>query len=66
VIADSTEVAATVTAVDTKTWTVRLQFVDGTRKTVKVGKSVDLSKVSPSASVTAQLTEAVAILVEKS
>jgi hypothetical protein len=66
VVADSMEITATVTAVDTKTRTVGLQFVDGTRKTVKVGKSVDLSKVSPGDGVTAQLTEAVAILVEKS
>lgn len=66
VVADSTQVTATVTAVDTKTRTVGLQFVDGTRKTVKVGKSVDLTKVSPGDGVTAQLTEAVAILVEKS
>jgi hypothetical protein len=66
VVADSTEVTATVTAVDLKTRMVGLQFVDGTRRTVKVGKSVDLSKVSPGDGVTAQLTEAVAILVEKS
>jgi carbon starvation protein CstA len=66
VVADSTEVTATVTAVDTKARTVRLQFLDGTRKTVKVGKSVDLTKVRPGDGVTAQLTEAVAIVVEKS
>jgi len=66
VVADSTQVTATVTAVDTKTRTVGLLFVDGSRKTVKVGKSVDLSKVSPGDGVTAQLTEAVALVVEKS
>ena len=65
VMADTAEVTATVTAVDAETRTVSLQFVDGTRKTVKVGNSVDLSKVGPGDSVTAQLTEAIAILVEK-
>jgi hypothetical protein len=66
VMADTTEVTATVTAVDTETRTVGLEFVDGTRKTVKVGKGVDLTRVSPGDGVTAQLTQAVAILVEKS
>jgi hypothetical protein len=66
VVADSTQVTATVTAVDTKTRTVGLQFVDGSRKTIKVAKSVDLNKVRPGDDVTAQLTEAVALVVEKS
>jgi hypothetical protein len=66
VVADSSQVTATVTAVDTKNRTVGLQFLDGSRKTVKVGKNVDLTKVSPGDGVTAQLTDAVAILVEKS
>jgi translation elongation factor P/translation initiation factor 5A len=65
VMADTAQVTATITAVDTAMRSVTLQFVDGTRKTVKVGKDVDLTKVSAGDSVTAQLTEAVAIVVEK-
>jgi hypothetical protein len=65
VMADASEVTATVTAVDAKTRKVTLKFVDGTSDTVTVGKAVDLSKVSPGDSVTARLTESIAIAVEK-
>jgi len=65
VVAASSEVTATVTAVDVKTRRVTLMFVDGTTDTVKVGKAVDLSKVRPGDSVTARLTESVAIAVVK-
>ena len=44
---------------------VTLQFVDGTSDTVTVGKAVDPSKVSTGDSVTARLTESIAIAVEK-
>lgn len=65
VIADTAEVTATVTAVDAKTRKVTLTFIDGTTDTVKVGKAVDLSKVSPGDTVTARLSESIAIAVEK-
>jgi hypothetical protein len=65
VVAATSEVTATVTAVDAKARKVTLQFVDGTSDTVTVGKAVDLSKVSPGDSVTARLTESIAIAVEK-
>jgi hypothetical protein len=65
VVAATSEVTATVTAVDAKARKVTLQFVDGTSDTVTVGKAIDLSKVSPGDSVTARLTESVAIAVEK-
>jgi hypothetical protein len=65
VVAATSEVTATVTAVDAKTRKVTLQFVDGTSDTVTVGKAVDLSKVSPGDTVTARLTESVAIAVVK-
>jgi len=65
VVAATSEVTATVTAVDAKARKVTLQFVDGTSDTVTVGKAVDLSKVSPGDSVTARVTESVAIAVEK-
>jgi hypothetical protein len=56
---------AKVTAVDAEARKVALEFVDGTSDTVTVCKPVDLSKVSPGDSVTARLTESVAIAVEK-
>ena len=65
VVAATSEVTTTVTAVDVKSRKVTLRFVDGTTETVKVGKAVDLSKVSPGDSVTARLTESVAIAVVK-
>jgi hypothetical protein len=65
VVASTSEVTATVTAVDAKARKVTLRFVDGTSDTVTVGKAVDLSKVSPGDSVTARLTESIAIAVEK-
>jgi hypothetical protein len=65
VVAGTSEVTATVTNVDAKTRKVTLQFVDGSSETVKVGKAIDLSKVSPGDSVTARLSESIAIAVEK-
>ena len=65
VVAASSEVTATVTAVDSKARKVTLQFLDGTNDTVTVGKAVDMSKVSPGDTVTARITESVAIAVEK-
>ena len=55
-----------VTAVNAKTGTVGLRSVDRMRKTLRVGKDVDPTRVSRCDGVTAQLAEAVAILVEKS
>jgi hypothetical protein len=65
VVAATSEVTATVTAVDAKARKVTLQFVDGTSDTVMVGKAVDLGKVNPGDSVTARLSESIAIAVEK-
>jgi len=65
VIAGTAEVTATITAVDARARKVTLQFVDGSSDTVTVGKAVDLSKVSVGDSVTAQLTESIALAVEK-
>jgi len=65
VVAGTSEVTATVMSVDAKSRKVTLQFVDGTSDTVTVGKAVDLSKVNPGDSVTARLTESIAIAVEK-
>jgi len=65
VVASTSEVTATVTAVDVGARKVTLQFLDGASETVIVGSAVDLSKVKPGDSVTARLTESVAIAVEK-
>lgn len=65
VVAGTSEVTATITAVDAKARKVTLQFVDGTSDTLTVGKAVDLSKVGTGDSVTARLTESIAVAVEK-
>jgi len=65
VIAGTAEVTAKITAVEVKARKVTLQFVDGSSATMTVGKAVDLNKVSVGDSVTARLTESVAIAVEK-
>jgi len=65
VMADTVEVAVTVQKVDVTQRQVTLGFADGSSKTVKVGKGVDLTKINRGDDVTAQVTEAVAINVEK-
>jgi len=65
VMADTVEVAATVQKIDVTQRQVTLGFVDGSSKTVKVGKGVDLESINRGDDVTAQVTEAVAIAVEK-
>jgi hypothetical protein len=62
---DTTQVTAKVTEVDAKQHKVTLQFADGTSKKVKVGKKVDLAAVPVGTDVTVQLTEGLAISVEK-
>jgi hypothetical protein len=66
VVADTAEVTATVAAVDAKARKVTLNFVDGSSDTVAVGKAVDLTKVTPGDTVTARLSESIAIAVERS
>jgi len=65
VMADTVEVTATVENVDVTQGKVTLAFMDGTSKTVKVRKGVNLTTVKRGDDVTAQVTEAVAIVVEK-
>jgi len=64
-LVDTMQVTAKVTAVDAKHHKVTLQFADGTTKQVKVGKKVDLAAVPVGTDVTIQITEGVAITVEK-
>lgn len=65
VIADTVQITAQVKAVDAKKRKVTLALPDGSTKTVKAGKKVDLSGVKIGDNVTVQHTEALAITVEK-
>ena len=65
VMADSVEMTAEITAIDAHARQVSIEFPDGSGKTVKVGKHIDLTQVALGDSVAIQITEAVAIEVVK-
>jgi hypothetical protein len=65
VVADTVEITAKVVSVDSAKRKVTLELPDGSMKTVKAGKKVDLSGTKPGDNVTVQHTESVAITVEK-
>lgn len=65
VVVETAQVTVKVTAVDVTKHKVTLQLPDGTTKNVKVGSKVDLSTVRPGDNVTVQVSEGVAITVEK-
>ena len=65
VMADTVQVTAKVTAIDSKTRKVTLALPDGTSKKVKAGKQINLSAVQVGDNVTVQHTESLAITVEK-
>jgi hypothetical protein len=65
VVVDTTQVTAKVTAVDTKSRKVTFELPDGTSKTVKVDKKISLTSIMPGDTVTAQVTEGLAITVDK-
>jgi hypothetical protein len=65
VIVDTTQVTVKITTVDVKSRKVSFQLPDGTSKTVKVGKKVDLTYVNPGDNVTVQVSEGLAITVER-
>jgi hypothetical protein len=58
-------VTAKVTSIDTNKHKVTLQFGDGSSKTVKVGKKVNLAAVPVGTDVTIQVSEGLAISVQK-
>jgi hypothetical protein len=62
---DTMQVTARVIAVDAKARKVTFEFPDGSSKKVKAGKQVDLSAVQAGDNVTVQVTEGLAITVEK-
>jgi hypothetical protein len=64
VMANTVEVTANVQSVDAAQGKVTL-MMDGTAKTMRVGKGVDLTKIRTGDNITAAVTEAVAILLEK-
>ncbi len=65
VVVKTTEVTARVVAVHAAEHRVTLKLLNGKTRTVRVNPSVDLTKVSPGDAVTAQITDALALQVEK-
>jgi hypothetical protein len=65
VMVETSEVTATITAVDTKNHKITYQLPDGTTNTVKAGKHVDVSILSPGDSVTIQVGEGLMVSAER-
>ena len=65
VLAEVTQVTATVSAIDAQKHTATLRFEDGTTKTLPVRSDVDLGKYNVGDKVVFSLTEMVALSVEK-
>lgn len=65
VMVDTARETAEVVAVDAKKHKVTLEFSDGSTKKVKVGKKVNLASVQVGDNVTVQLSEGLAISVQK-
>lgn len=65
IVADTRQISARITAVDTKKRTVTLMGPGGESKTLKVSKRVNLKQVKTGDEVVLSYTEALAILVEK-
>jgi hypothetical protein len=65
IVATTTEVTARVVSVDTASHHVTLGLPDGSKRTVSVNPRIDLAKVAPGDAVTAQVTEGLAISVER-
>jgi hypothetical protein len=63
VVVSSREVTADIIGIDLHAHRVTLEFVDGSTDSVKVGKHIDLTKVSLNDSVRIQITDAVAIAI---
>lgn len=65
VMVDTMQVTARVATVNMKTRKVTFDLPDGSNKTVKVGKQVDLASVMPGDNVTVQMSEGLTVSVEK-
>lgn len=62
---DTMQITAKIGSVDPNSRKVTLLFPDGTSKTVKVGKQVDINSVMPGNDVTVLVSEGIALSVEK-
>jgi hypothetical protein len=65
VMVETSEVTATITAVDTKNHRITYQLPDGTTNTVRAGKNVDVSILNPGDSVTIQVGEGLMVSAER-
>ncbi len=65
VMVDTMQVTAKVTNVDAKSRKVTFELPDGSTKKVKADKKVDLSAINPGDNVTVQVSEGLAIMVQK-
>jgi hypothetical protein len=65
VFVDTEQITVKVTAIDAAKNKVTFELPDGTTKTVKADKKVDVSKLNPGDNVTVQVSEGLAITVEK-
>jgi len=65
VLAETTQVAATVTDIDAQNRTATLRFEDGSTRTVPVRSDVDLGKRKAGEKVIISITEAIALTVQK-
>jgi hypothetical protein len=63
-VADTLEVTATVTAVNTQSRNITLQFADGSTRKIRVGRLVNLNAVKPGDSVQTVMSESLALSVE--
>ena len=61
IVADTVQITAKVTSVNAAKRKVTLELPDGSKKTVKAGKQIDLSEINIGDNVTVQHTESVAI-----
>lgn len=65
VLVDTMQLTTKVTTVDAKSGKVTIEFPGGTSKKVKAGKKVDLAAIMPCDNITVQVSEGLAITVEK-
>ena len=64
-IADTDQITGKVQSIDADKRTITFAQADGTPKTVKAGQKVNLSDLKPGDDITARVTQALAIVVEK-
>ena len=65
VTVDTSEITAKVISIDARRHKVTFELPDGTTRTVKAGRKIDLAAVQPGETVTLQVGESLAVTVEK-